>query len=127
MKVPDDMHEEDVLFLSDIFPTSYFGADLAEIKSGDTVAVFGCGPVGQFAIASAKLQGAGRIFAVDCVETLEEIGMRGQEEFREAGGENLTLIPCVNSNLLWIKAGANLIRKTAQQSREPGALTASAR
>jgi threonine dehydrogenase-like Zn-dependent dehydrogenase len=53
--------------ISDIFPTGYFGADIAEIEPGDTVAVFGCGPVGQFAIASAKLLGAGRIIAVDTI------------------------------------------------------------
>src|SRR5581483_7694535 len=47
------------------FPTGYFGAKLAEIRSGDTVAVFGCGPVGQFAILSARLLGAGRVLAVD--------------------------------------------------------------
>ena len=53
------------MMLSDIFPTGYFGADNAEIKPGNTVAVFGCGPVGLFAIVSAFLMGAARIFAVD--------------------------------------------------------------
>ena len=53
--------------ISDIFPTGYFGADIAEIEPGDTVAVFGCGPVGLFAIASAKLMGAGRIIAIDTI------------------------------------------------------------
>src|SRR5205814_9887065 len=53
--------------------TAYFGADLAEIKDGDTVVVFGCGPVGQFAIASAKLHGACRVFAVDCIESRLEM------------------------------------------------------
>jgi threonine dehydrogenase-like Zn-dependent dehydrogenase len=67
VKLPDAVSDEQAILLSDIFPTAYFGADLAEIKPGDTVAVFGCGPVGQFAIASAKLKGAGRIFAIDCV------------------------------------------------------------
>jgi threonine dehydrogenase-like Zn-dependent dehydrogenase len=52
---------------SDIFPTGYFGADVAEIRPGDTVAVFGCGPVGQFAIASARLLDAGRVFAIDTI------------------------------------------------------------
>ncbi|AYD65902.1 glutathione-dependent formaldehyde dehydrogenase [Achromobacter spanius] len=67
VKVPDGVSDEQALMLSDIFPTGYFGADLADIKPGHTVAVFGCGPVGQFAIASAKLMHAGRIFAVDTV------------------------------------------------------------
>ncbi len=67
VKLPDDMSDEDALTLSDIFPTGYFAADLAEINDGDVVAVFGCGPVGQFAIVSARLMGAGRILAVDDV------------------------------------------------------------
>jgi ferrochelatase len=49
-------------------------------------------------------------FVADCLETLEEIGIRGREEFQEAGGQELTLIPCLNSNPLWIKAAANLVR-----------------
>ena len=67
VKLPDGVDDDRAILLSDIFPTAYFGADIAEIRPGDTVAVFGCGPVGQFAIASAKLRGAGRVFAVDCV------------------------------------------------------------
>jgi threonine dehydrogenase-like Zn-dependent dehydrogenase len=65
VKLPDEVSDEDAIILSDIFPTGYFGAKLAEIEPGNTVAVFGCGPVGQCAIASAKLLGAGRILAVD--------------------------------------------------------------
>jgi threonine dehydrogenase-like Zn-dependent dehydrogenase len=65
MKVPDGMTDEQVLFLSDILPTGYFGADIADIEPGDTVAVWGCGPVGQFAIHSARLFGAERIIAID--------------------------------------------------------------
>ena len=66
VKVPDEVTDEQAILLSDIFPTGYFGADIAEIHPGDTVAVFGCGPVGQFAILSAKLMDAGRVFAIDC-------------------------------------------------------------
>jgi threonine dehydrogenase-like Zn-dependent dehydrogenase len=73
VKLPDDITDEQAIFLSDIFPTAYFGAELAEIKAGDTVAVFGCGPVGQLAIASAKHLGASRVFAVDCVPTRLEL------------------------------------------------------
>ncbi|MFL9912970.1 glutathione-dependent formaldehyde dehydrogenase [Paraburkholderia fungorum] len=69
VKLPDEVTDEQAIPISDIFPTGYFGADLANIKPGQTVAVFGCGPVGQFAIASAKLMGAGRIFAVDCLDS----------------------------------------------------------
>ena len=65
VKLPPEMTDDQAILLSDIFPTGYFGADMAEIKSGDTVCVFGCGPVGLFAIVSAKLLGAGRVFAVD--------------------------------------------------------------
>ena len=54
-------------------------------------------------------------FVADCLETLEEIGIRGREEFQEAGGDELTLIPCLNSEPLWIKGAANLIRKAAQR------------
>lgn len=65
VKLPDEVSDEDAILISDIFPTGYFGADIAESRDGDTVAVFGCGPVGQFAILSAKLLGAGRVLAVD--------------------------------------------------------------
>src|SRR5690606_21060572 len=67
VKLPDDVSDDQAILLSDIFPTGYFAADLAEITYGDTVAVFGCGPVGLFAIASAKVLGAGRVLAVDRV------------------------------------------------------------
>lgn len=65
VKLPDEVSDDQAILLSDIFPTGYFGADIAGITDGDTVAVFGCGPVGQFAIASAFLMGAGRVLAVD--------------------------------------------------------------
>ena len=65
VKLPDNVTDDQAIMISDIFPTGYFGADLAEIEAGDTVAVFGCGPVGIFAILSAKLIGAGRVIAVD--------------------------------------------------------------
>jgi threonine dehydrogenase-like Zn-dependent dehydrogenase len=64
-KLPAEVSDEQAILISDIFPTGYFGAEIAEIKPGDTVAVFGCGPVGQFAIASTKLMDASRILAVD--------------------------------------------------------------
>ena len=69
VKVPDTVSDDDALMLSDIFPTGYFGAELAEIKPGDTVAVYGCGPVGLFAVVSALLMEAGRVLAIDCIDS----------------------------------------------------------
>jgi threonine dehydrogenase-like Zn-dependent dehydrogenase len=65
VRIEDDLTDEQVLFLSDIFPTGYMGADFADISPGDTVAVWGAGPVGQFAAASAFLLGAGRVVVID--------------------------------------------------------------
>jgi threonine dehydrogenase-like Zn-dependent dehydrogenase len=65
IKIDDDLTDEQVLFLSDIFPTGFFGADLCDIQGGEAIAVFGCGPVGQFAIASAVMLGAERVIAID--------------------------------------------------------------
>jgi threonine dehydrogenase-like Zn-dependent dehydrogenase len=65
LKIEDDLTDEQVLFLSDIFPTGYMGADMCDIKGGDVIAVFGAGPVGQFAIASAVMLGAERVIAID--------------------------------------------------------------
>jgi threonine dehydrogenase-like Zn-dependent dehydrogenase len=65
IKIEDDLPDEQVLLLSDVFPTGYFGADLCDIHGGEVIAVFGAGPVGQFAIASAALLGAERIIAID--------------------------------------------------------------
>jgi len=65
IKVPDHLSDEQVLFLSDIFPTGYMAAEYCGIQPGDTVAVWGCGPVGLFAILSAYLFGAERVIAID--------------------------------------------------------------
>jgi threonine dehydrogenase-like Zn-dependent dehydrogenase len=65
LKVPDGMSDEQVLFLSDILPTGYMGAEMCDIQPGDTIAVWGCGPVGQFAMASAFLLGAERVIGID--------------------------------------------------------------
>jgi len=67
MKVDDDLTDEQVLFLTDVFPTGYMGADVCDIQPGDTVAVWGAGPVGQFAVASAFLLGAEKVFVIDRV------------------------------------------------------------
>jgi threonine dehydrogenase-like Zn-dependent dehydrogenase len=65
MAVPESLTDEQVLFLSDILPTGYMAAEMCGIRPGDTVAVWGCGPVGQFAIASAYLLGAEKVIAID--------------------------------------------------------------
>jgi len=65
IKIPDGVPDEQVLFLSDIFPTGYMAAENCNIQRGDTIAVWGCGPVGQFAIKSAYLLGAERVIAID--------------------------------------------------------------
>jgi threonine dehydrogenase-like Zn-dependent dehydrogenase len=67
VKIPDELNDEQVLFLSDIFPTGYMAAENCDIQPGDTVAIWGCGPVGQFAIKSAFLLGAERVIAIDDV------------------------------------------------------------
>ncbi|APS40511.1 Threonine dehydrogenase [Salegentibacter agarivorans] len=68
IKVPSTLSDDQSLFLSDIFPTGYMAAENADIKRGDTVAIWGCGPVGQFAIQSAFMLGAERVIAIDSVK-----------------------------------------------------------
>jgi len=81
IKIESDLPDEKVLFLSDIFPTGYMAAENAEIESGDTVAVWGCGPVAQMTIQSCWMLGAGRVIAIDCVpERLEMARTRGRAE-----------------------------------------------
>ena len=81
LKIESDLSDEKVLFLSDVFPTGYMAAENAEIAPGDTVAVWGCGPVGQFCIQSAWMFKAGRVIAIDCVpERLEMARVHGRAE-----------------------------------------------
>lgn len=80
VKLPDEISDDQAILLSDILPTAYFGAELAQIQQGNVVAVFGCGPVGQFIITCAQLMGAGRIFAVDTIPSrLEMARAQGAE------------------------------------------------
>jgi threonine dehydrogenase-like Zn-dependent dehydrogenase len=88
VKLPEDVTDEEAILLSDIFPTGYFGADIAEIADGDTVVVFGCGPVGQLAIASARLLGAGRVLAVDRVASRLEMARDQGAEVIDFGSED---------------------------------------
>ena len=81
IQVPEGIPDEKVLFLSDILPTGYMAAENCDIKPGDTIAVWGCGPVGQMAIMSAWLLGAGRVIAIDQVpERLQMARERGRAE-----------------------------------------------
>lgn len=81
IKVPDGMEDDQVLFLSDIFPTGWMAAENAGIEEGDTVAIWGCGPVGQFAIQSTWMMRAGRVIAIDKVpERLEMARTHGRAE-----------------------------------------------
>ncbi len=78
LQVPDDMTDEQVLFLTDILPTGYMGADLCGIVPGDVVAVWGAGPVGYFAVQSAFLLGASKVIAIDRIperlQLVEKLG-----------------------------------------------------
>ncbi len=80
LKVPESLTDEQVLFLSDIFPTGYMAAENCNIHGGDTIAVWGCGPVGQFAIRSAYLLGAERVVAIDRVPERLELAKKGGAE-----------------------------------------------
>lgn len=80
VKLPESMSDDDALLLSDIFPTAWFGARLADVSDGDTVAVLGAGIVGQLAMTSAMMQGAGRVLAIDQVRSrLEMARWQGAE------------------------------------------------
>jgi threonine dehydrogenase-like Zn-dependent dehydrogenase len=83
IKVPEDLPDEKVLFLSDILPTGYMAAEQCNIQPGDTVAVWGCGPVGLFAIASAYMLGAERVIGIDRFE------YRLRKAHDEAGAETI--------------------------------------
>jgi threonine dehydrogenase-like Zn-dependent dehydrogenase len=65
IKIDNGVPDETVLFLSDVFPTGYMGAEMCDISGGEVIAVWGAGPVGQFAAASAKLLGAERVIVID--------------------------------------------------------------
>jgi threonine dehydrogenase-like Zn-dependent dehydrogenase len=81
IKAPDGLRDEQVLFLSDIFPTGYMAAENCNIQPGDTVAIWGCGPVGQFAIKSAYMLGAERVIAID--DTPERLQMAREQGHAE--------------------------------------------
>lgn len=81
IKIESGLPDEQVVFLSDIFPTGYMAAENCQMEKGDTIAVWGCGPVAQFAIKSAWMFGAGRVIAIDCVpERLNMAQTQGKAE-----------------------------------------------
>jgi threonine dehydrogenase-like Zn-dependent dehydrogenase len=80
VKVPDGLPDEQVLFLSDVFPTGWMAAENTDLEPGDTVAVWGCGPVGQFTIRSLWLMGAGRVIAIDEVPERLAMAQAGKAE-----------------------------------------------
>ena len=79
-EIPDGLTDEQVLFLTDIFPTGYMAAENCDIQPGDTVAIWGCGPVGQFAIRSALMLGAERVIAIDRVPERLKMAQAGGAE-----------------------------------------------
>ncbi len=80
LKIPDGLADEQVVFLTDIFPTGYMAAEVCEIKPGQVVAVWGCGPVGQFTIRSAFMLGADRVIAIDRLPERLQMAQAGGAE-----------------------------------------------
>jgi threonine dehydrogenase-like Zn-dependent dehydrogenase len=100
LKIESDLTDEQVLFLTDILPTGYMGAEMCSIEPGDVVAVWGAGPVGQFAIASAFLLGAERVIAID------RLPYRLEMARRNTGAEVINYEDSdVNDELKWVTAG----------------------
>ncbi|HLK48992.1 MAG TPA: zinc-dependent alcohol dehydrogenase [Bryobacteraceae bacterium] len=120
--VPDGLDDEKVLFLSDIFPTGYMAAEACDIKPGDVIAVWGCGPVGQFAIKSAFLLGAERVIAIDRFP--ERLALARQH----SGAETLNYEKAdVRDALLEITGGRGpdaCIEAVGMESHSPGVLGA---
>jgi threonine dehydrogenase-like Zn-dependent dehydrogenase len=91
--LPAEVGDDRAILISDIFPTGYYGADMAGIQPGDSVAVFGCGPVGLFAVISARLLGAGHVFAIDTLpdrlEKARELGAETIDYNKESPVERL--------------------------------------
>jgi len=88
--IPEDLSDEQVLFLSDIFPTAYQAAEVCDVQPGDTVAVWGCGPVGLLTIRCAYLLGAGRVIAIDHVpERLRKAASQGKAQVLDFSKEDV--------------------------------------
>ncbi len=100
LKIPEGLDDEQVLFLSDIFPTGYMAAENCEIKPGDVVAIWGCGPVGQFAIRSAFLMGAERVIGIDRIHERLKMARSGGAEII-----NYEEVDDLVEELKWMTAG----------------------
>lgn len=93
VRLPEQVSDDQAILISDVFPTGWFGAELAGVRRGDTVCVFGCGPVGMFAIISAQLMGASRVLAVDCApDRLEQARRNGAEAIDFSAEDPLEVI-----------------------------------
>jgi threonine dehydrogenase-like Zn-dependent dehydrogenase len=119
IKIESDLRDDQVLFLSDIYPTGYMAAENCDIQRGDTIAVFGCGPVGQFAVRSAFLLGASRVIAIDRFP--ERLAMA-----RAGGAETINLeeVDDVNDVLKEMTGGRgpdSCIDAVGMEAHEPGA------
>ncbi|HEY8313594.1 MAG TPA: alcohol dehydrogenase catalytic domain-containing protein [Candidatus Baltobacteraceae bacterium] len=133
VKIPDGVGDDDAILLSDIFTTAYFGAEMASIKPGHTVVVLGCGPVGQLAIASAKLFDAGRIIAVDCEPSRLESARRQGAEPVDFGTEDAVQTVLALTNGIGADCVIDAVGIDAQKEKprsgagfEPGAAPAQA-
>jgi threonine dehydrogenase-like Zn-dependent dehydrogenase len=100
LKIENGFSDEQVLFLSDILPTGYMGAEMCDITPGDTVAVWGCGPVGLFAIMSAYLLGAERVIAIDRLDYRLEMARKCRAET-----VNYETVESVSETLIEMTAG----------------------
>lgn len=101
LKLENGLSDEQALFLSDILPTGYMGAEMCDIKPGDTVAVWGCGPVGQFAMMSAYLLGAERVIGIDRIDYRLEMA----REKARAETVNYDTVDSVSEALIEMTAG----------------------
>ena len=119
IKIPEELEDDQVLFLSDILPTGYMAAEMCGIEPGDVVAVWGCGPVGQFAIKSAYLLGAERVIAIDRFDYRLEVARRG------GGAETLnyeeTNIPEVLEEMTGGRGPDHCIDAVGMEGHAPGA------
>lgn len=91
VQVPDELSDEQVLFLSDIFPTGYMAAENCDIRRGQIIAVFGCGPVGLFAIKSAFLMGAEKVIAIDAIPERLALARQSGAQVLDYTSEDLQL------------------------------------
>ncbi len=115
VKLPDEVSDDDAILVSDVAPTGWFGADMAGIKPGKTVAVFGCRPVGLFAIAAAQHMNAGRVLAIDTVSSRLEMARRQGAEVIDFNADD----PVAAVRELTLGAGADCVIDAVGVDAEP--------